>query len=198
MDPDRPRPARPWRALIRPTGLLLTLALAGLLAACGRESSLPPDLEALRRDVPLSEAFDFTYLYSDSARLKARLQAPYDLERMDPERKEPVHQFEKGLKIEFYDRAGRVETTITARSGKLWKKAGLAEARGQVKLVNYKGEVLESEHLIWDRASKRIHTAEPVKITTAREVIYGTGLESDLRFSRYKIFKTRGIITLDS
>ncbi len=177
-----------WAASV----LCLLLGAVG----CGRDKALPPDLEALRANIPLSEAFDFVYLYSDSAKLRARLEAPHDLETMDRARKEPVHSFDRGLKLYFYDRTGRPETVITARSGLLWKRSGLAEAKGQVKLVNAKGEILESELLIWDRASRRIHTPAPVKITTAKEIIYGTGLESDLQFNRYKIFKTRGILSL--
>lgn len=179
---------------------LRALLCAGLsilaLVACTSNSQLPIDLEALRLSEPLSEAFDFTYLYSDSAFLKAKMEAPHDIEVHDPVRKEPRHTFDKGFKLVFYSRSGAVESDISSRRGMLWKRSGLAVAEGTVRLVNQKGELLETEKLYWDRTRGQIYTDAPIKITTSKEVIYGTGMESDVQFKHYKVFRTRGILKL--
>ena len=45
--------------------------------------------------------------------------------------------------------------------------------------------MLESDELIWDEESNIIYTEERVKITTKKEIIYGTGFVSDPNFSEY-------------
>ena len=65
-----------------------------------------------------------------------------------------------------------------------------------VKVYNISGDLLETEHLIWNEKTEKIYTEEFVKITTKDEVIYGEGLESNQYFSQYTIKKIKGTITL--
>ena len=63
-------------------------------------------------------------------------------------------------------------------------------------VVNKKGETLNTEHLIWEEKTEKIHTDEFVKITTEDEVIFGHGFESNQDFSKYRIKKIKGTIDL--
>jgi LPS export ABC transporter protein LptC len=70
------------------------------------------------------------------------------------------------------------------------------EAKYAVEVVNKTGEKLETERLIWDEQNKRIYTDAFVKITTATEVIRGTGMESNQDFTKYQIKHVTGTIQI--
>ena len=76
------------------------------------------------------------------------------------------------------------------------KKVEIMEAKNNVVVVNEKGEQLNTEHLTWDKKQSLIYTKEFVKITTAEEIIYGNGLESNQSFTKYKIKDIKGTINL--
>jgi hypothetical protein len=62
--------------------------------------------------------------------------------------------------------------------------------------VNKDGEKLNTEHLIWDENQKKILSDAFVKITTAKEIIMGKGLESNQDFTQYQIKEVTGTIQL--
>ena len=45
---------------------------------------------------------------------------------------------------------------------------------------------------------REIYTNENVKITTAKELIYGVGLRAKQDFTQYKIAKPTGVFSIDS
>jgi hypothetical protein len=70
------------------------------------------------------------------------------------------------------------------------------EAKGNVVIINEKGEKLNTEHIVWDQKKETINSDVFVKITTNTEILMGDGLESNQSFTKYKILKIRGIINL--
>ena len=72
------------------------------------------------------------------------------------------------------------------------------EARKNVVVVNQKGDRLNTEHLIWDEKKQKLISDEFVKITTKDQIIYGDGFEANEDFTKYKIFKTRGTIPINT
>ena len=71
------------------------------------------------------------------------------------------------------------------------------EVMNDVVVVNRFGEKLNTEHLIWEANTDRIHTDEFVKITTKDEIIYGDGLEANQDFTKYKILNIKGVLNID-
>ena len=69
-------------------------------------------------------------------------------------------------------------------------------AKNDVVVVNQKGEQLNTEKLLWDENTGKIYSDEFVKITTPDEIIMGKGFEANQDFSKYKIFKVTGNITV--
>jgi hypothetical protein len=63
-------------------------------------------------------------------------------------------------------------------------------------VVNKNGEKLETEKLVWDESRHRIYTDAFVKITTAKEVIMGKGMESNQDFTKCEIKQVTGQIQL--
>jgi LPS export ABC transporter protein LptC len=179
-------------------------ALMWLLVGCGpsRTRQVLADYEAQRASLPVSEWHNVLYTYTDSARKKAVLKAPHIFERLDTAlattgaKRVTVRYMDRGFALTFFDAAADTESTITARSGELRETTGKAIARGDVVVTSRKGERLQTEELTWIRQKDKIVTDKPVTITTATEVLYGVGLESNTRFTQYTIFQLKGIVQL--
>lgn len=145
-------------------------------------------------NAPKEIAENIELLYSDSGFVKMKLNAPV-LEKYDDE-KDPHVVFPKGMKTLFYDRTLTVTSRLSAEYGIRYELSQRMEARKNVEVVNEKGDMLNTEHLTYNPADGKLRSNEFVKITTADEIIYGTGLEANEDFSRYRIFNIKGIINL--
>lgn len=136
---------------------------------------------------------DIVVYYSDSGMVKAKLTGP----QMDNyTTTSPYVEFTKGFKMFFYDDRMQVSSWMRADYGIRREKEKIMEAKHDVVVVNEKGEQLNAEHLIWEEEKQLIHSDKFVKITTADEIIFGDGFESNQDFTKYKIFKIRGTISL--
>ncbi len=145
-------------------------------------------------DVPVEVAHGVSLYYSDSARVKLKLEAE-TVERFLGEEAKTV--FSEGIHIQFLNGVGQVETDIRANHAIKYEKDLLTEATGNVVVINEKGEQLNTEKLLWDEKKEMIRTDEFVKVTTATQVIMGEGLEADQQFTWYEIKNIKGTISLD-
>lgn len=137
-----------------------------------------------------------TMLYSDSTVLKIKLQTP-QMQKYEKGVKEPVTIMPKGLFVIFYDDKGKEATTLKADYGVRYEKTKRMEVKYNVEVVNVNGEKLNTEHLIWDEKKKKIISDAFVKITTAKEIIMGKGLEANQDFTQYEIKEITGSIRID-
>lgn len=139
------------------------------------------------------------FLYSDSAIVRAKLTTP-QLDHYAG--KKTYFELPKGLNVVFYTIEKKEETKLTANYGIGYDNGnGLEkmEAKGDVVVINVKGEKLNTEHLTWNAITKKIYTDDFVKITTKDQVIWGDGMEADQDFSDYQIKNVKGeIYTKDS
>jgi len=147
--------------------------------------------------MPSQTGKDITMLYSDSAVLKVKLQAP-QMQIFDKDVKEKITILPKGFFISFYDAFGKVSSTMKADYGVRYEMSKRMEAKQNVEVVTSKGEKLNTEHLIWDEKTKKISSDKFVKITTAKEIIMGNGLIANEDLSQYEIKEVTGIIKVDS
>ncbi|TYZ11468.1 LPS export ABC transporter periplasmic protein LptC [Hymenobacter lutimineralis] len=171
----------------------LSAVLTGLLAGC----------EAKHEDLtqktvytgPLVESNNVLMIFSDSAKLQAKLTAP-----LQQQFESGDMVFPKTLKITFYgDNGARIINTLEGNYGKYDKNQNLFTVRGKVKVRNEeKHQQLNTEELFFNRQKGTIFTAKEtaVRVETDTEVLTGFGLEANQEFSRYKIFKPTGIFTV--
>jgi shikimate kinase len=68
------------------------------------------------------------------------------------------------------------------------------KASDGVVIINYKQEKMESEDMIWNESLSKISIEGKIKVTTPTDIIQGYGLESDDKFSNYKMSKITGIL----
>ena len=135
-------------------------------------------------------ATDIDVIFSDSGYIQARITGPV-VRRYEGE--SPWLEFPEGFRIEMFDSAQRIETTITADYGRRSEGTRSMEARGNVIVRNiFKQEQLNTEVLVWSELNHTIRTEAPVRITTPGKILFGDGLESNENFTNYTILKPRG------
>lgn len=171
---------------------LLTL-LPLFFASCENDLDKVTQITARNTD-PVEQGKNIEILYSDSAKIRVKVNAP-ELKRFVLPK--PVVEMPAGVKVEFYDDSLHVTSTLTSKYAIRKDREQIMEAKNDVVVVNTKGEKLNTEHLIWDEKTRKIYSHEFVKITTADEIIMGNGFESNEDFTKYKIFDIKGIITIN-
>ena len=162
--------------------------------ACENDIDLVNSItSASEKKLPMESSKNVEFLYSDSAVVRARLKAP-QIDRYGG--KKPYLELPQGMNIVFYQRTKAEQTNLTANYGIGFDNGnGLMEkmeAKGNVIVINEKGEKLNTEHLTWNAFTKKIYTDDFVKITTKDQVICGDGMEADQDFSEYKIKNVTG------
>ena len=143
--------------------------------------------------LPVSSSKNVEMLYSDSARMKARIKAPL---RETYIGEKGYVEFRKGLKVEFFGGDGKVESQLSAEYAISRTKENRMEAKNNVVLSNSAGDRLNTEHLIWDQKEDRIYSNVFTRITSPDRIIYGEGFESNQDFTKYRILKIKGNISL--
>lgn len=87
----------------------------------------------------------------------------------------------------LFDEQGDSSATVTADSVLFFAQEGRFEAFGNVVVVTESNKRLESEHLTWDQADRKIRTQRFVHITTPTEVVQGNGLVAAEDLETYQI-----------
>ncbi len=173
--------------------LNITIALLTLHSCSNEKAEI--EKVTISDNFPNEVSENVTLYYSDSAKVKVRLKAPLleNYYRGD----DSYSEFKSGIDVEFYSDSGTVESTITSNYAKYYSERGIMTAEDDVEVVNIDGDILNSEHLVWNRNDEQITSDAFVKITTEDEIIYGNGLVANENFSSYSIKDIKGIISIE-
>lgn len=145
----------------------------------------------------LDKATDVVIYYSDKAKVKAILYAKEFIR--NEAAKPPYTDIKKSLKVEFLNDSGEIESTLTSKSARIYEADNNIIVRENVHVVNKKGEMLDTEELVWNQKLDKFYTDKKVKITTPpNQVLYGDGLEANADFSWYKSSNLKGEIAVDN
>jgi len=102
--------------------------------------------------------------------------------------------FDEGVKVDFYDAAGRKRSQLTAQAGELLEVTNDIVAIGQVKVVSDTGITVLTDRLAYNQKTEKIFSELDVTIITSQgDTLYGTGFESDTQLHFWQIKKPRGI-----
>lgn len=164
-----------WKRRMRPRvdGRLIAVA-ALVLATAACDGSKTEQARVESRGVPDETVTDFRTQESDSGLVRWTLMAP----RADKFSARNVFLMDDP-KIEFYDKMGNLQTTLTAEKGEYLLDTHDMLAYGNVVAVTFKGEVLETDSLRYLNKSDKIVSDSFVKLTRGRDVVTGIGLECD-------------------
>jgi LPS export ABC transporter protein LptC len=169
-------------------------AMLFLIFACENEVAKVQSL-TLDERIPMEVQENFTLMYSDSTFLRMELKAP--LAESYPQLEIPQREFKKGIKVRFLNDLGMESSSLQSDYALQMVNKDLWEARGNVIVINKKGERLNTEMLFWDNRKEIIYSDEFVKITTPGEIIMGEGFQADQNFENYEINKVSGIINIE-
>jgi LPS export ABC transporter protein LptC len=176
----------------------IVLILITALSSCENDIAVVNSITAeTQRQLPIESGKNVEIIYSDSARIRAKLKAP-QLDRYAG--KKSYMELPKGVNVVFYDENRKEQTKLTADYGIGFDEGnGMShmEAKRNVVVVNEKGERLNTEHLIWNAVTKKIYTDAFVKITTKDETLLGDGLVANQDFSEYEITHLKGTIAVN-
>ncbi|MCW3104762.1 MAG: hypothetical protein JWO09_3202 [Bacteroidetes bacterium] len=180
---------------------LISFLLLLSLAACENDIAVVNSItSATAQQLPINSGKNVEMLYSDSAIVRAKLTAPQMDQYMDKDQtKKNYTEMPKGMLVIFYNSLGKEENRLKADYGISYEGGqgpSKMEAKRHVVVINSKGDKMETEHLTWDAATKKIYTDKFVKITTKEEVIWGEGLKADQDFSNYELIHPQGVIQI--
>lgn len=127
---------------------------------------------------PISTSTGVDVIYSDSAKVKARLITPLMIDHDDAAK--PYREMPKGVKIIFYDDNLKEKGTITSDYAVQREKENIIEFRKNVVASNSQGEVFKSDELIDNQTEKKLYSTKPVQIImTNGNIMNGTGFNSN-------------------
>ena len=103
---------------------------------------------------------------------------------------EPYVEYPKGVEACSYNENREKEVTLTANYGKNYEAKKIMEVKYNVVITNHKtGEIIETEHLVWDMDKQFIYSNTQIKQTKPDGSVYiGDRFESDETMSKYTIF----------
>ena len=141
----------------------ILLGGALLLSACSRTEREKEFLNP-KSDVPVREAFNVRFVFSEEAVIKATLEAPHAVERVyrsiddnGKEVEENVQEFDRGVTMTFFDEEGVLKSTLTADSAWFPSDFKRAEFVGKpVRIDNEGGQIMEALRLFWDKDNEII------------------------------------------
>lgn len=134
-------------------------------------------------------------IYSDSAKVKARLKAPVLLYFKT---KSPYYEMPKGIDVVFYDDQLKPTSTVVSDYAIRKENEKLVELRKNVVAKNAEGKTFKSEELIWDENTKKFYSNTLVTIITDQATISGSSFWALEDFSYYEIKQGAGPIQFNT
>lgn len=170
--------------------LIPFLILPVFYVAC--DSGNDADLNTRKSDFPDRTLINAHIFYKDSGRIVLDLRSPLieEYSLVDT----PYTQFPKGLELEFYNKRSDTPGYLRANWATFSDARGWYEGRGDVVVINEKGDTLKSQKLFWNKKTKRIFTQDTVFIISKEgdSLQAANGLEASDDLSEYTLFNNRG------
>ena len=133
-------------------------------------------------------------IYSDSARVKAKLKAP---QLFHHKTKDPYYEMPKGIEVVFFDAFLKQSSKVTSDYAIRKENQRIIELRKNVIATNAEGKTFKSEELIWDENLKRFYSNKFVTIQAPnQDAFYGPGFWANEDFSYYEIIQGTGVFSL--
>ena len=157
----------------------LGLLCFSLLTAC-KPDDKQEELDFDKVDTSVEQVQNVDLLYSDSAIVRVRIRGPVMLNHL--EFNDPHQEFPNGIKVEFFDLAGRVTSVLTAKYAVRYETRGLTLVRDSVVWRSTEWKQLETPELTWDERQQIVYTKKFVVVTTPQDTVYSHGFQSTQDF----------------
>ena len=171
---------------------LPAMLLALLLQGCENDLNKVQRLSAQEANNKVDSSKVVEIIFSDSARVKARVLTPLLLKYNITV---PFYLMPKGVKIYFYDKNLVNTSTVVADSAITKNNDKIIELHRNVVVSSNTGDVFTSDELIWDQLKKQLYSNQPWTMTkTDGTVLNGIHFTSDESFSHYHVDNGNGVI----
>lgn len=150
--------------------------------------------------IPTHVSWDAQFVMSEGGRPRAVIEA----RRMEQYRMSDstysvwrsMHDTSR-VQLQLYDQQGDSSATVTADSLVFQERKGLLNAYRNVVVVTETDKRLQTEHLIWRQADRKIRTRRFVRIRTPTEVVQGNGLVADEDLETYQLGRFEAEVEVD-
>lgn len=164
-----------------------------MLSACENDLKKVEQISAKKLIVPVDKSTGVEIIYSDSAKVRAKLITP---ELLNFKTEKPYIEMKKGLTIIFYDQNQQETSRLKADYAIRYERENSVELKRNVVASNTKGETFKSDELFWDENKRRFYSNKLVSITSKDNVLYGTSFWANEDFSYYEIVQSTGDLRL--
>lgn len=148
-----------------------------------------------RSKLPQLHVTDVTTVISDSGVTRYRITASqWDV---FDKAAQPYWEFPTGIHFEKFDENLKVDANIHSKYARFNVYEKIWELKGNVRMMNIKGELFETEQLFWNQGQQRIYSDTIVKITQETSIIYAVGFESNEQMTKYLFKSTKGIFPVE-
>ena len=161
--------------------------------SCDDSSTLLKQINTFKEN-PVGIAYDINMTYTDSASIKARLEAPVHLDFSHLSFK--YSEFPDGLKVIFYNEQNQ-ENTVYADYGILYNQTKIVDLQGNVVLLSYDGSRLETDQMYWDAEKEWLFTEEPFLFQNNDYNLAANRLDTNKEFSKFQTGKLSGTIAVE-
>lgn len=163
--------------------LLFTLIF---LSSCETDLAEVDRLASIQEEEPFDISYGVTVVYSDSAKVKAKMTAP-EMRHYNVE--EPYYEFQKGVLIIFYDEEGKETQRITSEYAIQKEVQGLTEFRRNVVITLQNGSVIKTEELIHDEKENIFYNHVPISMYSndGQNDFQGSSFRSDGNFENIDV-----------
>ncbi|WP_276359613.1 LPS export ABC transporter periplasmic protein LptC [Daejeonella sp. H1SJ63] len=178
-----------------PAGRFGALMLIGtiLFSACENDLKKVEQISAKKLIVPVDKSTGVEIIYSDSAKVRAKLITP---ELLNFKTEKPYIEMKKGITVIFYDENQQETSRLRADYAIRRERENIVELKRNVVASNTKGETFRSDELYWDENKRRFYSNKLVSITSSDNVLYGTSFWANEDFSYYEIVQSTGDLRL--
>lgn len=178
--------------ILKAFSLLFMLALS---SSCENDLKDVEKIAAGTVAIPVDTSTGVEIIYSDSAKVQAKLITP---ELLHYKTAKPYYEMKKGVTVIMYDDMLNETTRITSDYAIQRENEKIVELRKNVVVTNEKGETFKSEELIWDQNTRRCYSNQLVTIITSSQTIHGTSFWAKEDFSYYEITQSTGNFDVSS
>ncbi|MCV2486019.1 LPS export ABC transporter periplasmic protein LptC [Flavobacterium sp. SH_e] len=144
--------------------------------------------------VPASDADTVNIKYTDSGRITGVLISPKMLDYSNLDF--PFTEFPKGIDVTLYDKKQK-RTFIKGNYAVSYKNTGIIDLIGKVKIKSEAGQTLETEQLYYDQKNEWFYTERKFKLTDAKGVSHGQGIDFSKDFKVINSQRISGEIESD-
>lgn len=184
--------------LKKPASKWLMLLLPVFFWSCENDLKKVQQISSREVNKPVETTIGVDVIYSDSAKVKARMTAPLMLNYTETKKVKPYYEMPKGVKIDFYDSKQKLISTVTAEYAITKNLNKIIELHRNVVVVNDKGDTFKSEELIWDQTGKRFYSNQFSTLTrTDGNTISGSTFRCNEDLSSPEFGQAIGIVNVN-